>query len=105
MPLSKAEINGQEISINADFWATKLEAIKNPKEENTVIYSSAYEKGEKATKIIIEVLFQENAKELFLWLPNSVVSDLQIEDGEEGNKIYKVTVPAWIWKNAYSDAI
>lgn len=105
LPLSKVEINGREISIDADFWVTKLEDLKNPKEDNNIIYSSAYEKGEKATKLIIEVLFQEKAQELFLWIPNSKVSDLQIEDGEEGNKIYKVTVPKWIWESAYSEAI
>lgn len=105
LPLSKAEIKGTDISIDADFWETKLEELKNPKEDNRIIYSSAYEKGEKATKLIIEVQFQEKVQELFLWIPNSKISDLQLEEGEEGEKIYKVTVPNWIWESAYSDVI
>lgn len=105
LPLSKVEINSQEISIDPDFWMDKLAELKSPKEETTIIHSSVYEKGEKATKLIIEVLFQEKAQQLFLWIPNSKISNLEITKDEEENKINKVTVPKWIWENSYSDAI
>lgn len=107
LPLSKVEIKGNIISIlEEDFWKEKLNELKEPKDEKTVIVtSSAYEKGEKATKLSVQVQFNEQAFELFLFVPNSKVQDLETKKDEEGNKYFNVTMPKWVWESVYSSGI
>lgn len=106
LPLSKIELKGNSLSVDSEFWTDKLKEFQNPlEEESVVVESSAYDKGDKATKLIVEVLFNENAQKLFVWIPNSKIIDLEVGKDEEENKLYKVTVAKWAWESSYKDAI
>lgn len=106
LPLSKVEISGEKISIDETLWNSKIEEMKNPTEgENIIIQSSAYDKGEKATKLVVDVLFNENAQKVFIWMPNSQIVKMEEEQDEEENQIFKVTLPKWLWESAYKNSL
>lgn len=100
LPNSKITQTDEEIQINEEFWALKLEELKTPKQPSqSGIHSKVYEKGEKATKLAVEVLFNEKA------FPNSQIEDMNLSKDEEENRVYIVKVPQWIWEKGYSNAI
>lgn len=106
LPLSKITETEKEIQIDDEFWNTKLEELKTPKEvEKVQIYSSINEKGEKATKLAIEVLFNERAIEMFLWFPNTQIENVESTQDEENKEIFIVTLPKWIWEKGFTSAI
>lgn len=106
LPLSKITESENEIQIEEEFWNLKLEELKSPKEPETIqIHSKSYDKGEKATKITVEVIFNEQAFDLFIWFPNSQIEDMKLSQDEEEHRIYIITVAKWIWESGYEKAI
>lgn len=106
IPNSKFEIENKKLKIDEMFWTDKLKEIQNPREPELVdVVSKSYEKGEKATKLTVEVLFNEQAINLFVWMPNSQIENMSLTKDEEDNRTYTVTVPTWAWDSGYSNAI
>lgn len=106
LPLSKVEISGEKISIDETLWQSKIEELKNPTErDNIIVESSAFDKGDKATKLIVEVLFNENAQKIFIWMPNSQIIKMEEEKDEEETPIFKVTLPKWLWESTYKNSL
>ena len=103
LPLSKVTIEDSTIQIEDDVWTKKLEELKQPKEEEKVgIISKAYEKGDKATKLVVDVKVKdkEETSELWVFIANSQIENIEkIQD----DKI-KVILPLWIWKSAFSNS-
>lgn len=104
LPLSKITQTEKEIQIDEEFWTKKLDELKAPKEV-VQIHSRICETGEKATKLVVEVLFNEKAVELFLWFPNSQIENVETTHDEENNEVFIVMVAKWIWDKGYSSAI
>lgn len=106
LPVSKITESENEILIEEEFWNLKLDELKNPKEPETVrLHSKSYDKGEKATKITVEVLFNEKAFDLFMWFPNSQIEDMKLSQDEEEHRIYIITIAKWIWESGYEKAL
>lgn len=106
LPLSKITETDKEIQIDSEFWKLKLEELKKPQEtEKIQVHSSLFEKGEKATKLSIEVLFNERAIEMFLWFPNSQILNVENSTNEENREVFIVTLAKWIWEKGFSNAI
>lgn len=104
LPKSKIDLNTGEIT-DDNFWNEKIQELKKPKEDPMVIIKSkAYEKGEKATKLIVDVEFNGKPIELFVWLPNSQIIDMNLKNEGE-DKLYLVTAKDWVWQNSYNKAI
>lgn len=104
LPLSKITQTEKEIQIDEEFWTKKLEELKAPKEV-VQINSRICETGEKATKVAVEVLFNDKVVEMFLWFPNSQIENVETTQDEENREIFIVMVAKWIWEKAYSSAI
>lgn len=104
LPLSKIEIKDNTLSIlENDIWETKLQELTTPKEVEMInIFSNTYDKGEKATKLSVNVKVpnQEEEKEFWVFIPNS-----QVENVEKSDDKFKVSLPLWLWTNSYSNAI
>lgn len=105
LPLSKIEITNNTIRIEEEMWKSKLDELQNPTEKIVQVESSVYDKGEKATRIVVHILFRENEEQLFIWLPNSKVINLQVSKDHEGKNTFLVTVPQWLWESAYQNSI
>ncbi|CAA7392422.1 hypothetical protein [Chryseobacterium fistulae] len=92
------------LTLNRLLWSIFQDSTpKQPSQAG--IHSKVYEKGEKATKLAVEVLFNEKAFQMFLWFPNSQIEDMNLSKDEEENRVYIVKVPQWIWEKGYSNAI
>lgn len=104
LPLSKVEIIDNTLSIlENDIWETKLKELTTPKEEEMIkVFSNTYDKGEKATKISVNVKVpnQEEEKEFWIFIPNS-----KLENVEKVEDKYKVSLPLWLWTNSFANTI
>lgn len=103
LPLSKVEISENILSVPADVWEKKLAELKEPKEvENIKVFSNVYDKGEKATKLSVNVKVpnQDDEKEFWVFIPNSQISNV-----EKDNDKFKVTLPQWLWEKSFSNSV
>lgn len=105
LPLSKIEITGNVIKVDGELWNSKVTELQNPTEKMVQVESSVYDKGEKATRLVVDVLFRENEEKLFIWIPNSMVANLEVSKDPENKNLYLVTVPEWSWESAYQNSI
>lgn len=106
LPKSKIEIKGDSIEIDDDFYSTKLEEIKNPepKDDGLIkVHSKTFEKGDKATKLIIDVKLNDDIEsEVWLFIPNSQIKEVE---SKEDNSSHIVTVPDWLYKNSLKSSL
>lgn len=103
LPKSKVEIDGQNLLLDEAIYESKLEELKNPKqEEMLIVHSKVSEKGEKATKLILNAQLNEDHDfELWIFIPNS-----RVESSEEvSENDFKVTIPEWLYDNSVNAAI
>lgn len=105
LPLSRLEITGQTIKIEVELWDSKLVELKEPTEKLVQVESSVYDKGEKATRLVVDVLFKDNEEQLFIWVPNSQVFNLEAKKNDEDRNIYIVSVPEWVWISVYQSSV
>lgn len=103
LPKSKITIGENIITLDADFYQIKLEEIKNQTSSDNLIEitSKFYEKGDKATKLIIDANFnQDNKIELWLFIPNS-----QIREVKELENSFALFVPEWVYNSSLKSSI
>ena len=104
LPLSKVEINENSLTIlDGDIWEAKLQELTAPKEVEMIkVFSNVYDKGEKATKIGVNVKVpnQEEEKEFWVFIPNS-----QIQNVEKTEDKFKITLPKWLWTNSFLNSV
>lgn len=106
LPNSKFEIEGKTLKVEEAFWTDKINEIKNPTEADLIeVVSKSYDKGEKATKLTIEVLFNDQTIDLYVWMPNSQIENMNLTKDKEDNKVYTVIIPKWAWESGYNNAI
>ena len=81
LPLSKVIFEDSTIQVDDDVWTKKVEELKQPKEEEKVgVISKAYEKGDKATKLVVEVKVndKEETSDLWVFIANSQIENIDI---------------------------
>ena len=103
LPLSKVTFEDSTIQVDDEVWTKKLEELKQPKEEEKVgVISKAYEKGDKATKLVVEVKVndKEETSDLWVFIANSQIENIEKVDEEK----IKIILPLWIWKSAFSSS-
>lgn len=104
LPLSKIEIKDNSLTIlDDDIWEAKLQELTTPKETEMIkVFSNVYDKGEKATKIGVNVKVpdQEEEKEFWVFVPNS-----QIQNVEKADDKFKVTLPKWLWTSSFNNSV
>lgn len=104
LPLSKIEIKENSLTILEDeIWEAKLQELTTPKETEMIkVFSNVYDKGEKATKIGVNVKVpnQDEEKEFWVFVPNS-----QIQNVEKADDKFKVTLPKWLWTSSFLNSV
>lgn len=104
LPKSKITVAENKITMDDDFYLIKLEEIKNPEPKNDILVevsSKSSDKGENATKIIIDVKFNEKTDtELWLYIPNSQIKEVKEVDGG-----FALVVPEWVYDSSLKSSI
>lgn len=108
VPLSKLEIKGEKLLIDADFWNSKLMEIKNPAPEKMITMISAlYDKGENSTKVAVKARLKsfDKVNDIWLFLPNSKVAKVEEVTEIEDEPRFKITLPEWVYNSALKSAL
>lgn len=108
LPLSVAKIEGNTLSVDDDFWKTKLHEIQNPTPEKYVVISTPlYELGEKSSKVSVSARLKslDRTNEIWLFLPNSKIEDVAGTENEDGERNYHIKVPQWVYETALKNAL
>lgn len=104
LPKSKITVAENEITMEKDFYLIKLEEVNNPEPKNDILVevsSKVSDKGEKATKIIIDVKFNEKTDtELWLYIPNSQIKEVKELDGG-----FILVIPEWVYDSSLKSCI
>lgn len=105
-PLAKVEIENEFFKINKEFWNEKLEEIKSEELENNRLVNipiQRYEEFEKTIKIVFKMKLKDREIVVWAWLPISLISNINEIENEEVK--FNVTVPNWCWQNSLKSAI
>lgn len=108
LPLSVTKIDGNTLSVDDEFWKTKLLEMQNPATEKLAAISTAlYEPGEKSAKVSISARLKslDRTYEIWLFLPNSKIEDVTGTQNEDGETNYTIKVPQWVYKSALTNAL
>ena len=108
LPLSVSKIDGNTLSVDDEFWKTKLLEMQNPATEKLAAISTAlYEPGEKSAKVSISARLKslDRTYEIWLFLPNSKIEDVTGTQNEDGETNYTIKVPQWVYKSALKNAL
>ena len=104
LPKSKITVAENEITMEQDFSLIKLEEVTNPEPKNDILVevsSKVSDKGEKATKIIIDVKFNKTTDtELWLYIPNS-----QIKEVKKLDNGFILVIPEWVYNSSLKSSI
>ena len=108
LPLSVTKIDGNTLSVDDEFWKTKLLEMQNPATEKLAAISTAlYEPGEKSAKVSVRAKLKsfDRTYEIWLFLPNSKIQDVTGTQNEDGETNYTIKVPQWVYKSALKNAL
>lgn len=108
LPLSVTKIDGNTLSVDEEFWKTKLLEMQNPATEKLVAISTAlYEPGEKSAKVSVNARLKslDRTYEIWLFLPNSKIQDLTGTQNKDYERNYTIKVPQWAYESALKNAL
>lgn len=98
LPKSKYEQKDNKIEIEDDIWNDKLEELKNPtKEPSVILCVKEYEDRDSSYKLVLDAKLQKININPWFFIPKSIVqkpTELDIDDEEK----YSFEIPVWFWE-------
>lgn len=105
LPKSKFEQKGDVLEIEDEIWNDKLDELKNPPEQDSIIlYVEKLEEQEKSFKLILKAKLKSLNLHPWMFIPKSLVLEHDELDTEENEKFY-FKIPVWFWEKTLSEII
>lgn len=98
LPKSKYEEKDNKIEIEDDIWSDKLEELKNPtKEPSVILCVKEYEDRDSSYKLVLDAKLQKIKINPWFFIPKSIVQKPTELDTDEEEK-YSFEIPVWFWE-------